>query len=114
MNLPVLRRPFRGPLLLLLCSDASCFITRDTQFLTVSIHPSRSLLFRPRATRDLYQIASHLSRQGLHPLPVDLFSHTGALAGILPQSHAVFLCGRVCGCRGARGKRKNWVGWLLR
>jgi hypothetical protein len=86
-----------------------CTVSRET-LNSLSIHPSRCLLFRPRAARDLYQIASHLSGQGLHPLPVDFFSHTGALAteSQNPQGHPMILCGS----RESAGRR--WVGWLLR
>lgn len=66
---------------------------------SLSIHLSRSLLFRPRATRDLLskRIAFAWTRVGT--LPVDIFSHTGALAHGFPPSgevypsHAIFWCG---------------------
>jgi hypothetical protein len=74
------------------------------------IHLSRSLLFTPRATRNLLSNRIAFVGQGLEPLPVELFSHTGALArgipvkwGIVPES-----CGILVQQQRARGKRTEW------
>lgn len=61
MDLSVLRWPLCG---LPVYSDPTYRITRDTQFPINSL--VTKLIFGQRATRDLYQIASYLSGQGLY------------------------------------------------
>src|SRR5258707_39952 len=115
----VLRWPFCGlPLLPLhFISPTRRIVSRARHSIlnSLSIHPSQSSLFRPRATRDLLsnriafgqtRVSPPLARRTSYPTPARW------LHGILPSgeaypSHAIFWCGRA---RAGKRKKQNGVG----